>query len=231
MAVAGSISLITSDQIADEAITTTKLHDDSVTNDKLGSDISITNAQLAGSIANSKLVNDSVTVNGTSNDLGASETISAGKILQVVSVTKTSAFFITVNNSFTDITGLTLNITPSATSSKIHIFVDTQMSGNELFFVQLVRGSTAICIGDSDSSNRVECSQGGAFQSSNNDKVSVFSLNHVDSPNTTSATTYKLQCQIYGTSKTLTVNRTFNDSDSTFTGRGASTITAYEIAG
>ncbi len=72
MAVAGSISLITSDQIADDA----------VTNAKLGSDISITNAQLAGSIANSKLVNDSVTVNGTSIDLGASETITAGKILQ-----------------------------------------------------------------------------------------------------------------------------------------------------
>ena len=70
MAIAGALSQITSDQIADEAITTTKLHDDSVTNDKLGSDISITNAQLAGSIANSKLANDSVTVNGTSIDLG-----------------------------------------------------------------------------------------------------------------------------------------------------------------
>ena len=133
MAVAGSLSQITSDQIADEAITTTKLHDDSVTNDKLGSDISITNAQLAGSIANSKLANDSVTVNGTSIDLGASGTV--------------------------------------ATSSKIHIVVHTQMSGNELFFIQLVRGSTAIGIGDSDSSNRVECSVGGDFQSSNNDKI------------------------------------------------------------
>ena len=158
-----------------------------------------------------------------------------GNVLQVVSGTDSSGGQITATTQ--QDTGLSASITPSSTSSKILVLVNhnvfTWAPGAVPFTngMQLVRGSTAICIGDSDSSNRVECSQGGAFQSSNNDKVSVFSLNHVDSPNTTSATTYKLQCQIYGTSKTLTVNRTFNDSDSTFTGRGASTITAYEIAG
>ena len=156
--------------------------------------------------------------------------IEVGKILQVVSTTKTDTFFTTTNNSFVDITGLSVDITPSSTSSKIHIIVHTQMSGNELFYLRLLRDSTAIGIGDSDSSNRVECSIGGDFQSSNNDKIAAMGFNFLDSPNTTSATTYKAQCQIYGTSKTLTVNRTFNDSDSTFTGRGASTITAYEIA-
>jgi len=39
---------------------------------------SVTNDMLAGSIANAKLANSSVTVNGTSIDLGASGTISAG---------------------------------------------------------------------------------------------------------------------------------------------------------
>lgn len=39
---------------------------------------SVTNDMLAGSIANSKLANSSITVNGTSIDLGASGTISAG---------------------------------------------------------------------------------------------------------------------------------------------------------
>ena len=51
MAIAGAVSAISASQIQDGA----------VTNDKLGSDISITNAQLAGSIANSKLVNDEKT--------------------------------------------------------------------------------------------------------------------------------------------------------------------------
>lgn len=155
----------------------------------------------------------------------------AGKVLQVVSATKTDTFTTTTTNSFVDITGLSVTITPRSTSSKILIIADTQMSGNELFFIQLVKGSTAIKVGDSDSSNRVECTQGGVFQASNNDKVAPMVTNFLDSPNTTSATTYKLQGRIYGSSKTLAVNRTFNDSDSTFSGRGASTITAMEIAG
>ena len=43
-----------------------------------------------------------------------------GKILQVVSVTKTEQFS-SSSTSYTDITGCTLNITPSATSSKIYV--------------------------------------------------------------------------------------------------------------
>ena len=82
MAVAGATGIITSDLIADNA----------VTNNKLGSDISITNAQLAGSIANAKLANSSLTINGTSISLGASDTITAGKVLQVLSTTKTDTF-------------------------------------------------------------------------------------------------------------------------------------------
>ena len=157
--------------------------------------------------------------------------LGAGAILQVLSTTKTDTFTTTTTNTFVDITGLSVTITPRSTSSKILIIADTQMSGNELFFIQLVRGSTAIKVGDSDSSNRVECSQGGVFQASNNDKVAPMVINFLDSPSTTSATTYKLQGRIYGSSKTLAVNRTFNDSDSTFSGRGASTITVMEVQG
>ena len=135
MAVAGSLSLITSDQIADSA----------VTNDK-----------LAGSIANSKLVNDSVTVNGTSIDLGASETITAGKILQVVSVTKTDAFFTTVNNSFTDITGLTLNITPSSKAVKFERELPEKLKYSNSEFVNCnPEISGHVCMKNMDAINSV----------------------------------------------------------------------------
>jgi len=161
----------------------------------------------------------------------SNDRLPTGSILQVLSTTKTDTFTTTTTETFVDITGLSVTITPRSTDSKILIIADTQMSGNELFFIQLVRGSTAIKVGDSDSSNRVECSQGGVFQASNNDKVAPMVINFLDSPSTTSATTYKLQGRIYGSSKTLAVNRTFNDSDSTFSGRGASTITAMEVQG
>jgi len=44
------------------------------------------------------------------------------KVLQVVSATKTDTFS-TSSTSFVDVTGLTANITPSSTSSKIMVFV------------------------------------------------------------------------------------------------------------
>ena len=155
----------------------------------------------------------------------------AGKVLQVVSATKTDTFSTSTTNTFVDVSGLSVSITPSTTSSKILIKVDTQMSGNELFFFRLMRDSTAICVGDDDSANRVECSVGGDIQAANNDKVAAMSMNFVDSPSTTSATTYKLQARIYGSGRTATINRTLNDSNASYTGRGASTITVMEIAG
>ena len=158
-------------------------------------------------------------------------TTTPGGILQVVSTTKTDTFSSSTVDTFVDITGLSAAITPISTSNKILIFYDLQMSGTELFFIQLVRGSTAIKVGDSDSSNRVECTAGGIVQSGNNDKVQQIAGTFLDSPSTTSATTYKIQGRVYSSSKSFSVNRSINDSDTTHAGRGASTITLMEVAG
>jgi len=155
----------------------------------------------------------------------------AGNIIQVVSTTKTDVFSSSTVDTFVDITGLSVAITPSATSSKILVLYDTQMSGTELFFIQLVRASTAIKVGDSDSANRIECTAGGIVQSSNNDKVQNIAGTFLDSPSTTDATTYKLQGRVYSSSKTFKVNAPVNDSNASYTGRGASTITVMEVAG
>jgi len=157
--------------------------------------------------------------------------VTAGTILQVVSATKTDTFSTTTVDSFVDITGMSVAITPSATSSKILVLYDVQMSGSEIFFMQLVRASTAIKVGDSDSANRIETTAGGTFQASNNDKVIVIAGNFLDAPSTTDATTYKLQGRVYSASKSFSVNRTINDTNATYSGRGASTITVMEVAG
>jgi len=156
---------------------------------------------------------------------------STGTILQVVSTTKTDVFSSSTVDTFVDITGLSVAITPSATSSKILVLYDTQMSGTELFFIQLVRASTAIKVGDSDSANRIECTAGGIVQSSNNDKVQNIAGTFLDSPSTTGATTYKLQGRVYSASKTFKINAPVNDSNASYSGRGASTITVMEVAG
>tara|TARA_R100000353_G_scaffold160105_1_gene119707 strand:- start:2299 stop:2970 length:672 start_codon:yes stop_codon:yes gene_type:complete len=223
MAIAGSLERITANEIQDGA----------VINDKLGSDISITNAQLAGSIANSKLVNDSVTVNGTSIDLGASETITAGKVLQVLQAVKTDTFS-TTSGSKVDVTGLSVAITPSSSSNKVLITARLNIglvrTAPYLYPIFLLRGSTEICIHDS-ASNRTRATTGGQWPCTSSDPTVDYSIEFLDSPSTTSATTYKIQ--IFSESGgTAYVNRGNEaDGDSAITGRFTSVITAMEIAG
>ena len=56
------------------------------------------------------------------------------------------------------------------------------------------------------------------------------SLNYLDSPSTTSSTTYKLQIRNYG-GRTNYVNRTGNDTNSQVYPRTASSITVMEVSG
>ncbi len=53
--------------------------------------------------------------------------------------------------------------------------------------------------------------------------------NFLDSPSTTSATTYKVQVRVTG--GTGYVNRSFSDADASSTIRAVSSITAMEVAG
>jgi len=170
---------------------------------------------------------------GTSilNSSGRAILNQTGGILQVVSTNKTDTFS-TTSTSFTDITGLSVTITPSSTSSRIVVFCDTTITaggGSGGFYgVRLMRDSTAIDIG-ATAGSRTRASYGSNTQSDDN-MTKTGSFNFVDSPATTSAVTYKLQAQVYS-SGTIYINRQTTDSDSAGYGRFASTITVMEIAG
>ena len=160
-------------------------------------------------------------VAGTSSALQAS----AGKVLQVVSTTKTDTFS-TASTSYVDITGLSVSITPSSATSKIYVVLSISGSENAGWGYQLVRGSTAICIGDSGGGSRKQASGGVSVRDTNG--IANGSVNFLDSPATTSATTYKVQ--MYAPSSTGYVNRTYADIDASYTVRTASSITVMEIA-
>jgi len=157
----------------------------------------------------------------------------AGAILQVVSTTKTDTFS-TASASMTDVTGLSVSITPVSTSSKILILLSLNLVGtngvtNAAY--QLMRGSTAICIGDAASS-RPQVS-GMVVYTPDSNGYATISGNFLDSPSTTSATTYKVQIVSgSGASGTAYVNRTQNDTNAAnfYNSRGASTITVMEVA-
>ena len=113
----------------------------------------------------------------------------ASKIAQVVSTTKTDAFS-TTSASYVDVTGLSVTITPTAASSTILVMTGIAMgaSSGGRAAVQVVRGSTNIAI----STGFTEANQ----TSSGYDiiyQTQYVSINHLDSPATTSATTYKIQ--------------------------------------
>ena len=156
--------------------------------------------------------------------------IPTGRILQVVTTTKTDAFN-TNSSSYVDVTGLSAAITPSSTSNKILIVLNITGSNNtadRVFGFQLVRGSTAIALGGSSGSRSVG-TVAGAVETKNT-KMGSFSMNFVDTPSTTSATTYKVQTKCQGASDDVRVNSNGGDQNAAYNFRTVSTITLMEIA-
>lgn len=151
----------------------------------------------------------------------------AGSVLQVVQTIKTDTFS-TTSGSLTDITGMSVSITPSSASNKILVQYSlglVQPSSPAVFGVALLSGSTVIGAGATAGSRRL-VSSSGIFEG---DRGSGQVFTFLDSPATTSSTTYKLQIYING-GLTIYVNRSATDLDNTTYNRTASTITVMEIA-
>tara|TARA_B100000123_G_scaffold91224_1_gene66276 strand:- start:301 stop:900 length:600 start_codon:yes stop_codon:yes gene_type:complete len=161
-------------------------------------------------------------------------TLGAGKLLQVVSTTKTDSFT-TTSTSYTDITGLSASITPSSSSSKVYVIVHVNSAATTRYAsFRLVRGSTNIAIGtDITGSQEAVTFTAGSNTSNSYDNLILRnqSMAILDTPSTTSATTYKLQGRINYGAGDLYVNRQpYTDTTSTYVVRAASTITLYEVA-
>ena len=154
----------------------------------------------------------------------------AGNILQVIQAVKTDTATTTSENTFVD-TGLSVSITPSSASNKILVTANLNFSAGDMQNIawRLVRGSTDLYMGDA-ASNRTRAS-GAVRVSTNQDAehqncTSIF----LDSPNTTSATTYKVQWgRTYSTS-TIYMNRASEDTDNDDRTRVPSSILVQEVA-
>ena len=155
----------------------------------------------------------------------------AGCVLQVLSTTKTDTF-VTSSAGPIDITGLSVTITPKYNTSKVLITFDVSIVGFDSGTgIRLLRGSTALALGDADGS-RARMTAIGFY--SNNTSPSAYSggatsFTFLDSPATTSATTYKLQAQCLSTNGII-INKSRYDTDNGNASRGSSTITVMEIA-
>ena len=162
---------------------------------------------------------------------------SSGGIIQVKQTVKSDTFSKN-SSSWADITGMSVSITPTRADSKVFVMVDIKIGtdhGDSDFNIKIVRGSTDIYIGDADGSRRRSSMGAPSYGMPSNTSDGQYylkqvSLNYLDSPSTTSSTTYKLQIRNYG-GRTNFVNRTGNDTNSQVYPRTASSITVMEVSG
>jgi hypothetical protein len=139
---------------------------------------------------------------------------SSGRVLQVVNATYSTTFTSTSSSSFVD-SGFSASITPSSSTSKI--LCEVHMTGNSKDATaahtafQLVRGSTAIIQFEG---------RGGYSATSVTSSYGSCSTTYLDSPATTSSTTYKVQIANVGGAGVVY----FNTSSS------VSSMTLMEIA-
>ena len=156
-----------------------------------------------------------------------------GHVVQVVSAAKTDTFSVS-NSTFADVTGLSVTITPKASTNKIlvltHLHLDALVGGYTHPW-RLMRNSTPIAVGDAAGSRR-QASGGGTSVYTSGPLQGVHqAVQWLDAPSTTSATTYKVQLATYtDVAGTAYINRGYTDTDSINISRYASSITLMEIA-
>ena len=162
-------------------------------------------------VSTSKIVDGAIT----------SAKLNAGKILQVIQTVK-DAKFTTTSTSFTDVTGLSASITPSSSSNKVLVtasFCSSQGSSSAINMFNLVRGSTNI--GQAASSQTFTSTR--THYNVDSDNIHTVHLQLLDSPSTTSATTYKIQAKC-NTGTLIMGNRNSDD------GEQISIITLMEVS-
>ena len=155
--------------------------------------------------------------------------ISAGKVLQVVQTFKTDSTLQSGNSSttFYDISGMSVSITPSSSSNKVLVMWTAQVASSGASgrgnIIRLLRGSTEIGSGTGGSSTN-----GQVYHRTVQYNPETKNMMYLDSPNTTSATTYKLQWSVEGSGGSATTYYLNDNSGGSF--GITSHITVMEVA-
>jgi hypothetical protein len=175
-----------------------------------------------------RMVGSNVAVGGT-NVITSGRVVNTampvGSIIQVVQTVKTDTFT-TTSGTPVDVTGLSVSITPTSSSNKILVLA--QIAGGPDattgWYINLVRNTTNLGVGTGGLSYNSTISN--YFNNAN--AWSTEMLSFLDSPSTTSSTTYKIQAYTGNPpSAVVAINRRAADAVVGF----SSSITVMEIVG
>lgn len=157
-----------------------------------------------------------------------------GHIVQIQQATKTDVFS-SSSTSFIDLTGLSVNITPTSTTSKIFIMYSVNTSivaGAYGCIIKTVRNGTDVGVGVPTGSS-VAASTIAYSDTTTYAGYPVYNqtMSYLDSPASIETLTYKLQIRGWVSSAGgFYVNYSNQDSGTVNFGRGISTITVMEVA-
>jgi len=153
--------------------------------------------------------------------------------VQVQNTFLTTATFTSTSTSMTNITGLTVNITPANSSNKVLITVSITYSqqGNYNVAFQLLRNGTPVGIG---TSGTIGPNYSFIAAPAGTNTPANCNWTYIDSPATTSAVTYQIQMrQQLGGAGTFALNFAngyLNGGTDLYHGCYTSSITAQELA-
>ena len=154
-----------------------------------------------------------------------------GAVLQVKTATKTASQSVASEDSFADISGLSIAITPRSTSSKIFVACNVSHSstqnGTGIAF-KVLRDSTVL--GGSEGS-RTSVSFFGSPIASDANMAGTAGFNYLDSPSSTSALTYKAQVTGFNSGITFYINTNATRNGQVYDDVATSSITVMEVQG
>ena len=158
-----------------------------------------------------------------------------GGIIQIVKNAQTGVVSSTTINSFADLSGANVTITPSSNSNKIFGMFSIAYGMSTFHHImnfRIVRGSSTV-VSDvhgtaAGGATNFQSTTFGLRQMHDGNGGGYITITFDDAPATTSATTYKLQYYAVQ-SGTYYLNRSGIDNSSDNYGRGACTFTVMEI--
>ena len=158
-------------------------------------------------------------------------TLPTGSVLQVAQATLLGTQAVSGGSAWADVTSLSVSITPTSSSNKILVSFVVNCDGENNLYFRILRDSTAIGVGNADGS-RQQVSAANGFVPSNSNGTIMMMNQFLDSPATTSSTTYKIQAYANNSagSGTYYINYASGDANNVHSSRSMSSITVMEIS-